>query len=242
MTDPILEAWLTVIAADGWASARIDAVAERSGTTTAVVAATLPDRWAALAAFGRALDVSALAEAGVDREASVRDRLFSVLMARFDAALDHRDTARILAAAAPRDPGLAAFMALGVVQSVGRLAAAAGVATGGFIGPVRVQALTVLYLAVARVWLADDSPDLAATMKELDTRLAQAETWARRLPHRLPPLSAGDSLPPLSAGDSLPPLSAGDSLPPGSSDAMPSLLPPALPAAAPRSADGPSAG
>jgi ubiquinone biosynthesis protein COQ9 len=224
MTDPILDAWLTVIATDGWASARIDAVAECDGTTTAAVAAALPDRWAALTAFGRALDVSALAEAGVDREASVRDRLFSVLMARFDAALDHRDVARILAAAAPRDPGLAAFMALGVVQSVARLAAAAGVATGGFIGPVRVQALTVLYLAVARVWLTDDTPDLAATMKELDTRLAQAETWARRLPHSLPPLSAGNAPPPLA------------------SDAMPLPLRPALPAAALRSADGPSAG
>lgn len=213
MTDPILDAWLTTIAADGWASARIDAVAECGGTTTAAVAAALPDRWAALAGFGRALDISALAEAGVDREASVRDRLFSVLMARFDAALDHRDAARALAAAAPRDPGLAAFMAVGVVRSVARLAAAAGVATGGFVGPLRVQALTVLYLAVARVWLADDSPDLAATMKELDTRLAQAETWARRLPHRLPPLTESDATPPL-----------------------------ALPAAAPRSADGRSAG
>lgn len=215
MTDPILDAWLTVIAADGWAGARIDAVAEHGGTTTAVVAATLPDRWAALAAFGRALDVSALAEAGVDREASVRDRLFSVLMARFDAALDYRDAARVLALAAPRDPGLAAFMALGVVRSVARLAAAAGVATGGFVGPLRVQALTVVYLAVARVWLADDSPDLAVTMKELDTRLAQVETWARRLPNRLPPLSTA---------------------------ATPSPDRPALPAAAPRSAAGPSAG
>ncbi len=215
MTDPILDAWLTVMAADGWAGARIDAVAEQGGTTTAIVAATLPDRWAALAAFGRALDVSALAEAGVDREASVRDRLFSVMMARFDAALDHRDAARVLASAAPRDPGLAAFMALGVVRSVARLAAAAGVATGGFVGPLRVQALTVVYLAVARVWLADDSSDLAATMKELDTRLAQVETWAQRLPHRLPPLST---------------------------DATPSPDRPALPAAAPRSAAGPSAG
>lgn len=216
MTDPILDAWLTVIAADGWAGARIDAVAENCGITTAAVAAALPDRWAALTAFGRTLDVSALAEAGVDREASVRDRLFSILMARFDAALEHRDAARALAAAAPRDPGLAAFMAVGVVQSVARLAAAAGVATGGFAGPLRVQALTVLYLAVARAWLADDSPDLAATMKELDTRLGQAETWARRLPHRLPPLAEPDATP------------------------SPPRL--ALPAAAPRSVDGLPAG
>lgn len=189
MADPILDAWMTTIARDGWAAARIDAVAEAAGVTTGAVAAVLPDHWAALAAFGRSLDVAALAEAGHDREASVRDRLFALFMARFDAAQEQRAAAQVLAVAAPRDPGLAAFMLASLPPSVARLAAAAGVATGGLAGPLRVQALTVLYLAVARAWLADDSDDLAATMKELDSRLAQAETWARRLPHRLAQVS-----------------------------------------------------
>ena len=187
MADPILAAWLTVIARDGWAGARIDAVADAAGTTTAAVAAAVPDRWAALAAFGHDLDVAALAEAGADRDASIRDRLFALFMARFDAAQPYREAARVMAAAARRDPGLAAFIALDLPRAVARLADAAGVATGGLTGPLRVQALTALYLVVARVWLTDDSADLAATMKELDARLAQAETWARRLPHRAPP-------------------------------------------------------
>ena len=204
MADPILDAWMTVIGRDGWAGARIDAVAEVAGATTGAVAADLPDRWAALAAYGRSLDVAALAEAGDDRSASVRDRLFGLLMARFEAANDHRAAAHALAAAAPRDPGLAAFMLFSVPVSLARLADAAGVATGGLTGPLRVQALTVLYLAVARVWLGDDSPDLSATMKDLDTRLAQAETWARRLPYRpadpaTPPLLPAAA--PRSAGD-----------------------------------------
>lgn len=190
MTDPVLAAWLTVIGRDGWAAARLDAVAAAAGTSTGVVAEALPDRWAALAAFGRHLDAAALAEAGVDRDASVRDRLFGLVMARFDATQDFRAAVAAVAAAARRDPGLAAFMAASVPRSVARLAEAAGVATGGITGPLRVQALTLVYLAVARAWLADDSADLAATMKELDTRLAQAETWARRLPYRVPPAGA----------------------------------------------------
>ena len=32
-------------------------------------------------------------------------------------------------------------------------------------------------MVVARVWMKDDSPDLASTMKELDRRLQQAEEW-----------------------------------------------------------------
>lgn len=196
MTDPVLAAWLTVIGRDGWVAARIDAVADVAGTTTGRVAATFPDRRAALAGFGRALDVAALAEAGADRAAGVRDRLFAMIMARFDAAQDHRRGAAELTRAARRDPGLALSLALGLPQSVARLAEAAGVATGGLAGALRVQALTVLTLAVTRVWLTDDSTDLGATMKELDTRLAQAETWARRLPHRpmAEPAAAGPTL------------------------------------------------
>jgi hypothetical protein len=208
MTDPILTAWLTVIGRDGWAAARIDAVAAAAGRSAGDVAAVLPDRWSALAAFGRDLDTAALAEAGADRDASVRDRLFALIMARFDAAQDQRAAVTAIAAAVRRDPGLAAFMLLRVPPSVARLAEAAGVATGGLTGPLRVQALTALYLDVARAWLADDSADLAATMKALDTRLAQAETWARRLPYRVAP-AAVPTPPPI----------------------------PALPAAAPRSAD-----
>lgn len=181
-----LDAWMTVIGRDGWAEARIDAVATAAGTTTAMVAATLPDRWAALQAYGLSLDRAALAEAGADSGVSVRDRLFTLLMERFDAAQPHRAAAKALADAARRDPGLAAFMLMALPVSVARLADAAGVATAGLLGPLRVQALTAVYLMVARTWLGDASADLAATMKELDTRLAQAETWARRLPHRPP--------------------------------------------------------
>jgi len=180
----ILDAWLTVIARDGWADARIDAVAATARVSTAAVAAIAADRWAALRGYGRDLDLAALAEAGTDTGASVRDRLFTLLMERFDTAQPQRAGAVELARAARRDPGLAAFMLLSLPVSIARLADAAGVATGGLLGPFRVQALTALYLAVARVWLADDSADLSATMKELDSRLGQAETWARRLPYR----------------------------------------------------------
>lgn len=184
MSDLVLDAYLTVIGRDGWAAARIDAVAEVAGVSTATVAGAFADRWAALRAYGRRLDRAALGEAGGDRDASVRDRLFAMLMERFDTAQHHRPAVVALVDAARRDPGLAAYLLLALPASVARLADAAGVPTGGWLGPLRVQALTALYLAVGRVWLDDDSPDLGSTMKALDERLTQAETWARRLPHR----------------------------------------------------------
>jgi ubiquinone biosynthesis protein COQ9 len=195
----ILDAWMTVIARDGWANARIDAVATTAGVSAGAVADVAADRWEALRGYGRRLDHAALAEAGADSGASVRDRLFTLLMERFDAAQPQRLGAIELARAARGDPGLAAFMALSLPVSIARIADAAGVATGGLLGPLRVQALTIVYLAVARVWLGDDSPDLAATMKELDTRLAQAETWARRMPYRAAAVVPDPAIPLLAA-------------------------------------------
>ena len=174
----ILDGWLTVIARDGWAGARIDGAALSSGATTAEVADLYPDRWSALQGFARRLDRAALAEAGSDRDASVRDRLFALLMARFDAGEAYKDACRSVADAAQRDPALVAFGAANLLCSVARIAAAAGVATGGPFGPLRVKALAALVVHVARTWLDDTDPDLAATMKALDTALARAERWA----------------------------------------------------------------
>jgi hypothetical protein len=46
---------------------------------------------------------------------------------------------------------------------------------------IRVKGVIGVCLAVARVWMADDSPDLAATMKALDQRMQQAEEWGASL-------------------------------------------------------------
>lgn len=183
--DTILDGWMAAIAAHGWRDATVQGAAVLAGSTADAVTAVLPDRWSALAAFGRRLDRAALAEAASDRDASIRDRLFALLMARFDAAEDHKAAVRTVGEAARRDPALAAFLLASLSVSVGRIAAAAGVATGGLLGIVRVEALAVLVAQVSRTWLDDDDPDLAATMKALDTALERAERWANRaLPGR----------------------------------------------------------
>jgi len=179
----ILGAWLTVIARDGWANARIGAVAIVAAVDAGAVADIIPDRWAALRSYGRHLDRAAIAAAAADPDASVRDRLFTMIMERFDAAQPHRGAALELRRAVTRDPGLSAFFATDLPCSVARVADAAGVYTTGLLGPLRVKVLTVLYLRVARVWLQDETADLAATMKALDALLAQAERWARQTPH-----------------------------------------------------------
>ena len=40
-----------------------------------------------------------------------------------------------------------------------------------------MKGVTGVFLATARIWMKDDSNDLAATMKMLDQRMSQAEEW-----------------------------------------------------------------
>ncbi len=63
---------------------------------------------------------------------------------------------------------------------------AAGLGAAGVRGLVRVKGLALVYMAVLRVWLDDDSDDSAATMATLDRRLRQAESLVMllRLPRR----------------------------------------------------------
>jgi hypothetical protein len=69
---------------------------------------------------------------------------------------------------------------------------AAGVSADGLRGVVAVKLTAAAYLATMRVWLRDDSPDLAPTMASLDRRLRAIERCygARRPP---PPRAAATS-------------------------------------------------
>ncbi|QXQ04770.1 hypothetical protein KX816_10620 [Sphingosinicellaceae bacterium] len=189
--DQVLDGWMAAIARDGWRDARPDTAAALAGLTATDLTAVLPDRWSALSAFGRRLDRAALAEAASDPDTSVRDRLFALLMARFDAGDAHKAAVRALGEAAKRDPALAAVMLGTLVVSVARIAAAAGVETSGLLGPLRVEALTALVLHASRTWLDDADPDLAATMKALDTDLERAERWAKWRPGQRSAAAAG---------------------------------------------------
>jgi hypothetical protein len=193
--DSILDGWAAVIVRDGWAHARIDAVARETGLPIGAVVDTVPDRWDALRGLQARFDRAALVESASDPDDSIRNRLFAVMMARFDSAQEQRALADVLAAAVRRDPGLAAFFAVQVPVSVRRVAEAAGVDAGGLLGPLRIAVLTTLYARVTRTWLDDVTADLAPTMKALDTALAQAEQLAKMAGPKAPlaaPQSADD--------------------------------------------------
>jgi ubiquinone biosynthesis protein COQ9 len=175
------DALLDLIGKSGWHAASLAATAEAADVPLADLLGLAPTLFDLLEGFGQRMDIAAIRAAAADGGSqAVRDRLFDLIMARFDGLLPHRDGVRALAKAAATDPGLAAFFICKLPQSMARLLDAAGVLTTSMTGRLQVHALGPIYLSVVRVFLDDDSADLAKTMAALDKALARAEVWAKR--------------------------------------------------------------
>jgi AcrR family transcriptional regulator len=181
----IVESALAAAVETGWARLSLRDIAMAADMSLAEVHAIYPGKPAILAAFLRDIDAAVLAGDGpVSQDESPRDRLFDVLMRRFDALNAHRAAVIDIMDAQTRDPLSALALAPCVLCSLSLMLEAADIGVGGVAGALRVKGLTAVWLATLRVWRGDESPDMAATMAALDRNLGRAERWARRLPPR----------------------------------------------------------
>jgi len=113
-------------------------------------------------------------------EASTRDRLFDVLMERFDILNDYRDGVVAVLHSFRFDPKDAVISAPHLCRSMAWMLEASGVETNGIKGGAKIVGITGVYLKVLKVWKDDTSPDLGKTMAALDKHLEQAERLANR--------------------------------------------------------------
>ena len=130
--------------------------------------------------FGEQADAAALADAL--ETGPVRERVFDVLMRRFDALQTHRAGVQALLRHLPADPALALMLTTATSASMAWMAEASGLPSGGLRGALTVQGLVGVWLYTLRAWQADTSADLSGTMAALDRALSRAErvlhlTW-----------------------------------------------------------------
>ncbi|WP_374309454.1 TetR family transcriptional regulator [Dongia sp.] len=168
-------ALLQLMATQGWCDLSLAAIAEEAGLDMAAAHATYPTKAAILLGLARATDEDILNSLKDDPlDGSGRDRLFDLLMRRFDHLQQHRDAYLTLLHELPRTPLEAACLAKQVRRSMALMLETAGVSASGLKGLVRVQGLMAIYGAGLHAWRRDDSADLAKTMAEIDKRLGQA--------------------------------------------------------------------
>jgi len=170
-----VKAALDLAAERGWRGVALADVAQRAGLTLAELRQAFPDRQSLLDGLARLVDRAVLEGGPADADERPRDRLFDVMMRRFDALTPYRDGLRAVA----RDLGADPLAALGTARQLRRsmewMLEAAGVAAPGPLVFVQAKGLLLVHLSVMRVWFDDDSPDLAKTMAALDARLRRAE-------------------------------------------------------------------
>jgi hypothetical protein len=129
--------------------------------------------------------------AGAEAEGPVRDRLFDLLMRRFDTLQQHRGGVLALMRALPSDPPAAAMLAFATRRSMRWMLQAAGVSTAGLRGEMQVRGLMAVWLWGLRAWARDETSDMSATMVALDNALARADQvagwlYGRRAPPPVP--------------------------------------------------------
>ncbi len=175
--DRILDAALALAEREGWRKASLRAIAQEAGLSLHEFYGEFRSRAGILSALMARTDAAVLAGTTAGDDDSPRDRLFDVLMRRFDAMKSHRAALKSIARDLGTDPPSALCSAPAFLRSMAWMLEAAGLSSAGIRGRLHVRALGVLYLCVMRVFVDDDSEDLAKTRAALDRRLGQAEPW-----------------------------------------------------------------
>jgi len=178
----IHDAALQLAADHGWDGVALRDIARAAGVGLSALHAAYPGKQDIVRAHARRVDTRVLDELDPENlEEAARDRLFDVLMHRFDILQQNRAGVAAIVRSYRRDPGLALGGVMQVRESMAAMLEAADISSSGCAGRIRRDGLVGVYLATLRVWLADDSTDMSSTMAALDRYLRRVEQPATML-------------------------------------------------------------
>ena len=191
----IITAALKLAADTPWRDIGMDDIAGEANVKMDTLTKEFRSKSAILGGINSMIDEAMVKSAGKpDPEETVRDRLFELLMARFDALQPNKAAIlSMLRGTVGIDPKATLAGACGLAGSMRMALDAAPVNTGGRLGRLKINGLIGVYLATARIWVTDETDDLAPTMAALDKNLRRAGQWAGLLekgPFRRPRTNA----------------------------------------------------
>jgi AcrR family transcriptional regulator len=205
----IIDNALELAATKGWAHTSLNDIAAAAGLSLAALHGTYPSKTAIVAAYTTRVDEAVLNDIDPElADKSSRERLFDVLMKRFDAMNPHKEAVRSILRASTSDVEALARGPLSLYRSMRWMMEAANIPSSGMRGQLRIKGLALIYLAVLRTWFNDDSEDMSRTMASLDRQLSRADRllgFLRRRGHREPGMPDGEN----AAGEPSGPVEAG---------------------------------
>jgi AcrR family transcriptional regulator len=180
-------ALLELVETQGWIDLSFAEIAERAGVPIAEAHRIYPSKTAVLLGLARAIDERILNSLAADPlEGTAKDRLFDIVMRRFDVLKGDREAYRRLMRQLPATPGAFAALLCQLRRSLSLSLEAAGISASGLKGALRLKGLLAIYVAGLRAFANDESEDLAKTMAEIDKRLGQAEKISEMVQRRRP--------------------------------------------------------
>lgn len=179
----IIDASLKLAEERGWRRLALPEIAEAAGVSLAELHRHFVSKQAILNGFSQRIDSALLEELDdeLELEEPARDRLFDVLMRRFDLLQPHRPALARITYDQLNDPLALCGSLRQLLQSMRWMLEGARIGTGGLVGAVRIKALVAIYLSVIPVWLRDETADQSKTMAALDARLRRVEGLIDRL-------------------------------------------------------------
>lgn len=178
----VVDAALSLAATMPWDMVGLGDIADEAKMGLAELSDYFDDKSDILVAYGRSIDRKVLDSVGKSSpDENPRDRLFDIIMERFDVIGENREAIVSILNSFRLDPKQAVISLPHLGRSMTWILEAAGMETSGVKGAIRVAGLTGIYLNVLRTWIEDDSEDLSKTMAVLDRNLTRAEQVANSL-------------------------------------------------------------
>jgi AcrR family transcriptional regulator len=161
---------MALLATRDFAKVGLADIAEEAGVSLTSLRESYDGKLAIVADFSRRIDQAVL-DGGPAEGETPRDRLFEILMRRFDALGPHKEAVASVGRSARRDLCLARFLHRNSRRSQSWMLVAANADLSGPLRAIAVEGLVCVYTEALRTWLHDDDPGLAKTMATLDRGL-----------------------------------------------------------------------
>jgi ubiquinone biosynthesis protein COQ9 len=178
--DRIIAAALRLAEKQGWRDLSLGEVAGEAGIPLVEMRKDFQSKGQILAAFSRSVDQAVLEKFAAPGADVPRDRLFDVLLTRFEIMQPYKAAIRRIRDDLGASFGEALAQMRPALKSQYWMLAAAGISGEGGTGFVRVQGLLAVYSRVFSIWIDDEDPGMARTMAALDSRLRRGEAVMKR--------------------------------------------------------------
>jgi AcrR family transcriptional regulator len=180
--DLIIDAALRLAAEKPWPEITPADIAGASGVSLADLAEHVSGKSQILEAFARRIDSRLLASlAGDPVEGDAHDRLFDIVLRRFELLAPHKAAIASIAKAPADGPVEWLNLLTSSLVTQGWLFAAADIKLSGLTGDVAKLGLAKVGADTLRIWLEDDDAGLSRTMAALDRKLRDGEELMKRL-------------------------------------------------------------